>query len=171
LRKIDTALALMDTHVDTVDLLAQLAIPIPTVVTPQMFTYQLVDWARSDRKHIVLPEETTTASSPRPDGFYNAGGRPDDPRRGSRGPCSCSRTGVDCPAAAVLDPQTSELCDKFADQYAELRKQGVSASSRPAKSSTTCRTLAPCWCTTTWWTAWCRVRGTPPRTPFGRRSR
>jgi len=55
-RKIDTALALMDTHVDTADLLAQLAISIPSVVTPQMFTYQLLDRARSDRKRIVLPE-------------------------------------------------------------------------------------------------------------------
>ena len=55
-RKIDTAIELMDTHVDTADLLAQLAIPIPTVTTPQMFTYQLLDRARSDCKRIVLPE-------------------------------------------------------------------------------------------------------------------
>ena len=33
-------------------LLAQLAISIPSVVTPQMFTYQLLDRARSDRKRI-----------------------------------------------------------------------------------------------------------------------
>ena len=55
-RKIDTAIELMDTHVDTADLLAQLAIPIPTVVTPQMFTHQLLERARADRKRIVLPE-------------------------------------------------------------------------------------------------------------------
>ena len=30
--------------------------------------------------------------------------------------------GVDLSAAAVLDPKTSELCDRFAEQYAELRK-------------------------------------------------
>ena len=30
--------------------------------------------------------------------------------------------GVDLSAATVLDPQTSELCDQFAEQYAELRK-------------------------------------------------
>ena len=35
--------------------------------------------------------------------------------------------GVDLSAATVLNPRTSELCDKFADQYAELRKKkGVS---------------------------------------------
>ena len=55
-RKIDTALALMERHVDTADLLARLAIPIPTVITPQMFEYQLLERARADRKRIVLPE-------------------------------------------------------------------------------------------------------------------
>ncbi|GAB5008341.1 hypothetical protein MAHJHV63_50190 [Mycobacterium avium subsp. hominissuis] len=40
-RKIDTALELMDRHVDIADLLEQLAIPIPTVTTPQMFIHQL----------------------------------------------------------------------------------------------------------------------------------
>ena len=47
-RKIDTALSLMERYVDMSDLLDQLAIPIPTVTTPQMFTYQLVEWARSE---------------------------------------------------------------------------------------------------------------------------
>ena len=46
----------MDSHVDIADLLAQLAIPIPTVITPQMFIHELTLQARSDRKHIVLPE-------------------------------------------------------------------------------------------------------------------
>ena len=49
-RKIDTALQLIEHHVDLGDLLAQLAIPIPKVTTPQMFTYQLRERARSDRK-------------------------------------------------------------------------------------------------------------------------
>ena len=55
-RKIDTAIALMDRYVDIGDLLERLAIPIPTVTTPQMFTYQLMERARADRKRIVLPE-------------------------------------------------------------------------------------------------------------------
>ncbi len=42
-RKVDTALALMEQHVDTADLIDTLSIPIPTVTTPQMFTYQLID--------------------------------------------------------------------------------------------------------------------------------
>ncbi len=55
-RKIDTALALMERYVDIDDLQNRLSLPIPTVTTPQMFTYQLMERARADRKRIVLPE-------------------------------------------------------------------------------------------------------------------
>ncbi len=122
-RKIDTAIELMDTHVDTADLLAQLAIPIPTVVTPQMFTYQLLDRARADRKRIVLPEGED-------DRILKAAGRliqrnvaeltilGDEPQIRARS----AELGVDLSAAKVLNPRTSELCDRFAEQYAELRK-------------------------------------------------
>src|SRR5271154_7197063 len=55
-RKVDTALQLIESHLDLSDLMGQLAIPIPKVTTPQMFTYQLRERARSDRKRIVLPE-------------------------------------------------------------------------------------------------------------------
>jgi phosphate acetyltransferase len=122
-RKIDTAIELMDTHVDTADLLAQLAIPIPTVVTPQMFTYQLLDRARADRRRIVLPEGED-------DRILRAAGRliqrnvalltilGDEPQIRARS----AELGVDLSEATVLNPRTSELCDQFAEQYAELRK-------------------------------------------------
>lgn len=126
-RKIDTALALMDKHVDVNDLLAQLSIPIPAVTTPQMFTYQLLDQARSDRRRIVLPEGTD-------DRILKAAGRllqhevaeltilGEESQIRSR----AAELGVNLDAAVVLDPLTSELCDQFAEQYAELRrKKGV----------------------------------------------
>ncbi len=122
-RKIDTAIALMDKYVDTADLLARLAIPIPSVVTPQMFTYQLLDRARSDRKRIVLPEGED-------DRILKAAGRllqrgvadltilGEEPQIRAR----AAELGVDLSAAAVLNPRTSELSDRFAEQYAQLRK-------------------------------------------------
>ncbi|MGE2716868.1 phosphate acetyltransferase [Mycolicibacterium litorale] len=122
-RKIDTALALMETHVDTADLLSRLAIPIPTVTTPHMFTYHLLDQARANRKHIVLPEGDD-------DRILKAAGRllqrgvadltilGDEARVRAR----AAELGTDLSAAAVLDPRTSELCDRFAEQYAQLRK-------------------------------------------------
>jgi phosphate acetyltransferase len=123
-RKIDTALALMDTYVDTADLIAQLSISVPTVTTPQMFTYKLLDRAKSNRKRIVLPEGDD-------DRILKAAGRllkrsvadltilGDEPVVRAR----AAELGVDLSAATVLDPRTSELCDQFAEQYAELRKR------------------------------------------------
>jgi phosphate acetyltransferase len=122
-RKIDTAIELMDNHVDIADLLARLAIPIPSVVTPQMFTHRLLDRARSDRKRIVLPEGED-------DRILKAAGRllqrgvadltilGDERQIRAR----AAELGVDLAAATVLNPRTSELCDRFAEQYAELRK-------------------------------------------------
>ncbi|WP_020100653.1 phosphate acetyltransferase [Mycobacterium sp. 360MFTsu5.1] len=124
LRKVDTALALMDEHVDVADLLAQLAVPIPSVVTPQMFTHQLQDRARADRRRIVLPEGDD-------DRILRAASRllarsvadltilGDESAVRAR----AAELGLDLSAAVVLDPRTSDLCDQFAAQYAELRKK------------------------------------------------
>ncbi|MET0702186.1 MAG: phosphate acetyltransferase, partial [Mycobacterium sp.] len=123
-RKIDTAIALMERYVDITDLLATLALSIPTVTTPQMFEYQLLERARSDRKRIVLPEGDD-------DRILTAAGRllqrdvadltilGDEAAVRAR----AAELGVDLSNAVVLNPLTSELCDMFAQQYAELRKK------------------------------------------------
>jgi len=126
-RKIDTALQLMEDHVDLDDLLAQLAIPIPKVTTPQMFTYQLRERARSDRKRIVLPEGDD-------DRILKSAGRllqrdiadltilGDESQIRAR----AAELGVNLDDATVFDPRTSELGDQFAEQYAQLRaKKGI----------------------------------------------
>ena len=122
--KIDTALHLMDRHVDISDMLDRLAIPIPTVTTPQMFAYQLMERARSDHKRIVLPEGDD-------DRILQAAGRllrrgiaqltilGDEAQVRSR----AAELGVDLSAATVINPRTSELCEQFAEQYAEIRKR------------------------------------------------
>jgi phosphate acetyltransferase len=123
-RKIDTALELMERYVDISDLLSQLAIPIPTVTTPQMFTYRLRQRARSDRKHIVLPEGDDdrilkSAGHLLQHGVADLTILGDDVQVRLR----AAELGVNLDNAAVLDPRTSELCDQFATQYAELRKK------------------------------------------------
>ncbi len=122
LRKVDTALQLIESHVNLTDLLAQLAIPIPKVTTPQMFTYQLRERARSDRKRIVLPEGDD-------DRILKSAGRVlqrniadltilgDESQIRAR----AAELGVNLDGATVYDPHTSELCDQFAEQYAQLR--------------------------------------------------
>lgn len=122
-RKIDTAIELVDRHVDTDDLLDVLSIPIPTVTTPQMFTHQLMERARADRQRIVLPEGED-------DRILKAAGRlllrgvADLTILGEEGSvrARAAELGVDLSTATVVDPRTSELCDDFAAQYAELRK-------------------------------------------------
>jgi phosphate acetyltransferase len=127
-RKIDTALELMARYVDIGQLLKQLTVPIPEVVTPQMFTYGLLERARSDRKHIVLPEGDD-------DRILRAAGRllqrgvadltvlGDEARIRSR----AAELDVELDAAMVLDPRTAKICDQFAEQYADIRKyKGVS---------------------------------------------
>ncbi|WP_373693387.1 phosphate acetyltransferase [[Mycobacterium] burgundiense] len=122
-RKIDTAIELMARHVDVEDMLTHLALPIPDVTTPQMFEYGLVERARADPKRIVLPEGDE-------DRILQAAGHllrrgvadltilGDDAQIRLR----AAELGVDLTAATVLNPRSSELCDQFAEQYAELRK-------------------------------------------------
>ncbi|BBZ79263.1 phosphate acetyltransferase [Mycolicibacterium anyangense] len=123
-RKIDTAIDIMERHVDIADLLERLSIPIPTVTTPQMFTYQLMERAQANLKRIVLPEGED-------DRILRAAGRL--LRRGvaeltilgeeSQVRSRAAELGVDLSDATVLNPRTSDLCDQFAAQYAELRKK------------------------------------------------
>jgi phosphate acetyltransferase len=122
-RKIDTAVELVNNHMDVAELLAQLAIPIPTVTTPQMFTHRLTQQARSDRKHIVLPEGDD-------DRILKAAGRVlkrcvadltilgDEAQIRLRS----AELGADLGEAKIIDPRSGELRHQFADQYAELRK-------------------------------------------------
>lgn len=122
-RKVDTALALMEQHVDASELLQHIEIPDTSVVTPQMFEYQLIERARADRKTIVLPEGDD-------DRILRAAGRVlqrkiadlmilgDEAAVRAR----AAELGVDISAARVLDPRTSGYLDEFAAEYTELRK-------------------------------------------------
>lgn len=122
-RKVDTALALMEEHVDAAELLRRIEVPITNVVTPQMFEYQLIERARGDRKRIVLPEGDD-------DRILRAAGRVlqrkiadlvilgDEQSVRAR----AAELGVDISAAQVLDPRTCGYLDEFAKEYTELRK-------------------------------------------------
>ncbi len=55
-RKLDTARAMFEESVDADELLGLLDVERTPVVTPLMFEYGLVERARADRRHIVLPE-------------------------------------------------------------------------------------------------------------------
>jgi len=57
-RKIQLAIDTFNRCVDTAELDKRMVTSTPSGITPRMFQYQLTEWAKSSKKHIVLPEGT-----------------------------------------------------------------------------------------------------------------
>ncbi len=57
-QKIQLAIDTFNKYIDVAELDKQLVKFKPSGITPRMFQYQLVQWAKSAKKHIVLPEGT-----------------------------------------------------------------------------------------------------------------
>lgn len=128
LRKVDTALKVMESRLDSAALLERIRVPTSSVVTPQVFEYRLLARARADRKHIVLPEGND-------DRILLAAGRllargiVELTILGERGAVQQrgAELGVDLTAAQIIDPNTSDLLDTFGAEYARLRAhKGIS---------------------------------------------
>jgi phosphate acetyltransferase len=122
-RKVDTALSLFEQHVDGAALLAALDVERPEVVTPLMFEFALLDRARADRQHIVLPEGTDdrilrAASTLLQRGVAQITILGEEPAIRAR----ATELGLDLDAAAIIDPHDPVLLEKFAEAYTEMRK-------------------------------------------------
>jgi len=121
-RKTDTALALFEQHVDSGALFARLELPPPTVVTPLMFEYDLLDRARADRKHIVLPEGADdrilrAASTLLQRGVAELTILGDEGAIRGR----ATELGLALDEAHIVDPHTGELHERFAREYTAIR--------------------------------------------------
>jgi phosphate acetyltransferase len=121
-RKITKALALFETHVDGEDLLDRIDVARSPAVTPLMFEHTLLDRARSQQRHIVLPEGTDERILRAADILLR--------RRVVEltllGPqtevrATAGRLGLDLYGAHVLDPADPELVERFAQEYASRR--------------------------------------------------
>ena len=120
--KLQTALAVYEESVDAEALLAAIDVAESDVVTPLMFQHRLIQRARSDRRHVVLPEG--------------------DDERILRAAASLLRHGVadltllgeaaairtraaaievDITGASILSPNDPELVEVFAKEYAGIR--------------------------------------------------
>jgi len=55
-RKIQLAIDTFNRHINTADLDKRIVTSTQSGITPRMFQYQLTEWAKSSKKHIVLPE-------------------------------------------------------------------------------------------------------------------
>ncbi|MGX9293431.1 phosphate acetyltransferase [Tsukamurella paurometabola] len=135
-RKVDLAIALTEKYVVSDALLEALQVSNPGVVTPQMFEYNLIARARADRKRIVLPEGGD-------DRILRAAGRllqrevADLTILGqeSRVRARAAELGVDLGNTDVIDPKrATDLVDKFAQAYYELRKHKGMTLERAAEA-------------------------------------
>ncbi len=121
--KVDAALRLFDSHVDTEALARVMDVAATEVVTPLMFEYGLLDRARSERKRIVLPEGSD-------DRILRAAasliGRDvvDITILGDEGAIRsrAGELGLDIDAAQVIAPTDPELVDRFATVFTDMRK-------------------------------------------------
>jgi len=122
LRKIETALAVFEEHIDTDVLEERIEVAHTERVTPLMFEYQLIQRARADRRTIVLPEgedervlRATEVLRRRNVVDLILLGDGDEVR--SR----ADAAGVDLTDVRVIDPAESDLTEDFATEYTEIR--------------------------------------------------
>lgn len=122
LRRYDTALALFQEHVDLTELTIALGLASSSVVTPLMFEYGLIERARSNRKHIVLPEGEDDRIL-RAAATVLARGIADLTILGVEETIRTRATelGIDIAAARIISPNDPDLVKKFAVEYAKLR--------------------------------------------------
>lgn len=121
-RKAETALGLFERHVDTGALLERISVARSGRVTPMMFEHELLEQARSDRKRVVLPEggeervlRATDVLLRRDVCDLTLLGDVDTIRK------KAADLGIDLAETQIIDPQTSELRQAFAERYAQLR--------------------------------------------------
>lgn len=121
-RKAETALGLFERHVDTAALLERLSVARSSRVTPMMFEHDLLEQARSKRRRVVLPEGTEERVLRAADVLMRRDvceltllGDADVIRK------KAADLGIDLAGTQLIDPQTSELRQSFAERYAQLR--------------------------------------------------
>jgi phosphate acetyltransferase len=122
-RKLATALGVFEAGVDTTELEQRLAIERPARMTPTMFEYDLVERAKADKRHIVLPEGDDERVLRAADILLRRGvveltilGDPAEVRGRAQA------VGLDLDGVNIVDPRTSPLRAVYAETYYELRK-------------------------------------------------
>lgn len=133
-RKAEIALGLFELHVDSAELTSRIELGRSDRVTPMMFEHELLERARTDRRHVVLPEGTEERVLRAAEILLRRNicdltllGPEDAVRR------KAASLGISLPEPAepvepadrarlwIVDPATSPLRRRFAQRYAELR--------------------------------------------------
>lgn len=128
-QKITHALALFEKSVDTETLGAKIITTRSTIITPKMFEYELVQKARAQKQHIVLPEgeeerilRAAEVLLRREVAEITLLGNDEKIRS------SISQLGLQLDTAHIINPLRSETFDSYSQTYFELRKhKGITA--------------------------------------------
>lgn len=121
-RKAAAALGAWARQVDENELLERLELPRPVSMTPLRFLHELIQRARSERRHIVLPEGEDVRVLKAAEILR----RRDVCDLTILGPEArirelASGQGIDLTGLTLVDPATSPLREEFATEYARLR--------------------------------------------------
>ena len=121
-RKIVLALGVFESGVDVAELAERIAVVRSTRVTPIMFEYNLIERAKSDRRHIVLPEgvEDRILRAAEIVLRRNAAdltllGNTDEIQK------KIATLGLDLKRAQIVDPSRSEWLEDFGETFFQLR--------------------------------------------------
>jgi len=121
-RKIVLALGVFESGVDVAELAERIAVVRSTRVTPIMFEYNLIERAKSDRRHIVLPEgvEDRILRAAEIVLRRNAAdltllGNMDEIQK------KIATLGLDLKRAQIVDPSRSEWLEDFGETFFQLR--------------------------------------------------
>ncbi|HWR72590.1 MAG TPA: phosphate acetyltransferase [Nitrospirota bacterium] len=127
-RKIAAALGVVEARVNSRELMGRVSAARSTRVTPIMFEYEILQRARSDRRHIVLPEGTEERML-RAAEILRMREVVDITLLGNREEVrqKAAALGLSLSDVAVIDPLGSDRRQAYADAYFELRKhKGIS---------------------------------------------
>jgi phosphate acetyltransferase len=122
-RKIAAALGLFESHIDARHLEKRIEVVRSNRVTPMMFEYELIEKAKVDRRHIVLPEGAEERILHAAEILLRRGvadltllGNPEEINT------KIGMLGLTLEGVKILDPQSSDYQTDFAQTYYELRK-------------------------------------------------
>jgi len=127
--RIATAIGVFEAGVDPRELAERVALPRPAVRSPMMFQHELLERAKTRRRHLVLPEGEDERVLRAADILVRRDvvdltilGPPEEVR------ARASALGLAIDRAEIVDPMTSPLRSEYAELYHELRKhKGVTS--------------------------------------------
>ncbi len=122
-RKIAAALGHFEEHVPVTELEVRIEVTRSETMTPLRFEYELVERAKADRRHIVLPEgnderilRAAEILTRRDVADLTILGDPGEVRALE------ARLGIHLEKVTIVDPRTSEWREEFAATYYDLRR-------------------------------------------------